>query len=226
MQKLTLEFLVSLFSAPRLRSYASNEDISSDSIIENYHFNIKLSESLLPSLHYFEVLLRNKIDHIFQEYYGKNWLLNIPNALQISTQDLQKIHAVIHKISRQKNNYYSNDDIVAQMSFGFWCAFFHKKYDPIIWHRKNAIISVFPHLSKNCRTRSYIEQKIIKIKNLRNRIAHLEPIWHDSSNIYDMHQNILGLIAAMSPLAASLLQDVDRFATIYKNAQQYEPLDS
>jgi len=215
MEDLTIEQLISLFSQSRLNTYIRSH-ATADRVLHAYHMNIKLSEAMVPALHYFEILLRNGIDKIFRTYYGQNWLLAIPQSLILSEQDVQKIQKMIDRITIEKRSSPVQDDILAQMSFGFWCSFFHKRYDPILWHRKDAIKTVFPYLNKSHRTRIYIEQKVVKIKILRNRIAHLEPIWNNSkSSIFDIYKMAIELIGAMSPCAIAMLEKLDRFPAVY-----------
>jgi len=110
-------------------------------------------------------------------------------------------------------------DIVSRLSFGFWCALFHKRLDPILWHRKHAIRSIFPNLKREYQTRKYVEQRILRIKNIRNRIAHHERIWDDSSDKYQLcaaYKDCRDLIFAMSKGSIILLDQVDRFPKIFK----------
>ena len=102
------------------------------------------------------------------------------------------------------------------MTFGFWCAFFHRKYDPIIWHRKHALKTLCPNLPRVNRKRSYIEKQLLKIKDLRNRIAHHEPIINNHYDINEIHSLCHKLIKAFSADAFSFLQSIDNFPKVYK----------
>jgi abortive infection bacteriophage resistance protein len=103
------------------------------------------------------------------------------------------------------------------MTFGFWCSFFHKKYDPIIWHRKDTFKIIFPNLPRINRKRSYIEGKILKIKEIRNRIAHHEPVWNRKISILNAHIMCHELIEAISFDAINMLRMIDRFPKIYES---------
>lgn len=215
MKNFTFETLNYIFSKTRLSPYLKDGDNVKD-VLEKYHSNIILSEAMIPSLHYLEICLRNRIDQLFKKTYASDWLITIPHELILSTEDLQKIGKISRRIRRESRREPIHDDIVAQMTFGFWCSFFHKKYDPVIWHRKNFITSVFPNLPRNQRKRSYIEQKILKIKEVRNRIAHHEPIWNRSSSVHLSYSVCIGLIQAISQEALDLMKLIDRFPAIEK----------
>ena len=105
---------------------------------------------------------------------------------------------------------------VAQMSFGFWSAYFHKRFDPVIWHKKNALETIFPHLLPPQRTRKLIQPKLLLVKDMRNRIAHHEPVWNTQPNIMNIHQICHELIAAMSPDAAEKLKQIDRLPQVWR----------
>lgn len=211
-QHLTIEHLVSLFSKPRVYAYLDENDIP-QTVLNKYHKNIILSEAMIPVLHYFEVLLRNQTDKVIKKYYGEDWLIHAPSPLISSSKDIKKISEIIDKLSREQRKL-SHDTVLSQMTFGFWCAFFHKRYDPLLWHRKNALKSIFPYLQKKNRTRSHIEQKLLKIKSIRNRIAHHEPVWNLPVSIDEVHQISCELIKAMSPNALDLLSKIDRFPEV------------
>jgi hypothetical protein len=212
-ERITFELLNLIFSKARISPYQAKGD-SAAQVLAKYHRNILLSEAMLPTLHYLEICLRNRIDQVLKEYYSSNWLIDTPKKLMISDLDIKKILDIAEKVRRENNREPVHDDIVAQMTFGFWCSFFFRKYDPIIWQRKNAIKTVFPNLARINRTRSYIEGKIIKIKEVRNRIAHHEPVWNSEVSIINAHTICYELIQAMSNEALDTLRSIDRFPDI------------
>lgn len=214
MKNITFETLNEIFSKARISPYLKNED-NAEKVLFKYHLNIALSEAMIPILHYFEICFRNRVDQIINEYYSSNWLIDLPNSLLISDQDVKKIKEVISKIRRGNKGVCLHDDIVGQMTFGFWCSFFHRKYDPIIWHRKDAIKTMFPNLRRMHRKRSYLEDKIFKIKDIRNRIAHHEPIWDREVLLFEAYTMCHEFLQAMSQDAADMLKTIDRFPSVY-----------
>lgn len=214
MKHLTFDTLYSIFSKARMQPYLRNNDDPKQAL-KRYHDNIRLSEAMIPTLHYFEICLRNRMDYILKKYFSSSWLLQPPSHLMLSEQDKKKIEDVILKTRKISKREPHHDDIVAQMTFGFWCAFFHRKYDPVIWHRKDAIRTVFPNLLRHNRRRTHVEDKILILKEIRNRIAHHEPVWNRKISILDAHTVAHELIFAMSLDAVSLLKAIDQFPSIY-----------
>ena len=216
MDNITFNNINHLFSTSRISPYFQTGD-SPREVLNKYHLNIMLSEAMVPTLHYLEVCLRNRIDHLFCKLYGLNWLIQIPKNLPITVEDIKRIDKIKARIKREYKREPAHGDILSQMAFGFWCSFFHRKYDPIIWHRKNSINSVFPNLPRFNRKRSYIEKKILIIKDVRNRIAHHEPIWNMVISIEEVHRMCIEIINAISIEASSQLQMIDRFPKVNKD---------
>ena len=120
---------------------------------------------------------------------------------------------------REKHRHPNHDDYVAQVSFGFWYSYFFKRFDPLIWHKKNALESVFPNMPKEKRLRKLIQPELLAVKNMRNRIAHHEPVWNTRPNIMEAHRICRGLIIAMSPEAFERLKQVDRLLRVWDHKE-------
>ena len=75
---------------------------------------------------------------------------------------------------------------------------------------------ILPNLLKSERKRTYLENKIFKIRELRNRVAHHEPIWNMQYSINELHQLCYDIISAMSEEALQMLKTIDRFPEVYQ----------
>jgi hypothetical protein len=215
---MTLDKLRHVLSKERLVSYGENEN-NAEIIIKKYNENVLLCEAMYPALHYFEVLLRNHMNFTIGKLYNEGWLLKIPPHLQLSNKDILKINEIKDQFFKEKKKVATHSDVVSRLSFGFWCALFHKRFDPVLWHRKNALRSIFPNMKRENQTRRYVESKILKIKKIRNRIAHHERIWgnnKDTYQVYAAYNDCVGLIQAMSYESLNLLKMSDRFLKVYK----------
>lgn len=210
MKNITFDVLNNIFSASRVHPYREQTDSPEQTLLK-YHQNIKIGILLLPSLHYLEICLRNQVDRALRNLYSEEWLIDPPEQLNLSEQDIRKIQKIKGAVFKTRREEATQDDIVAQLSFGFWCSLLQKKYDPIIWQRKNVFKTVFPNIEKSKRTRKYIEPQIIEIKKVRNRIAHHEPIWKNAKSISEVHTMCCRLIRAMSKEAFEMLESIDVF---------------
>jgi len=209
---MTQQPLKDIFPETRLAPYYKAGDDFVQAFAR-YQWNIQLAESMLPALHYLEVGLRNRLNVLIGIHYGQDWLITRPKIL-LSDEQGRILNEMRDRYLREKRREPNHDDLVSRMSFGFWFSYFHKRFDPILWHRKKAMETVFPYLPQSQRVRSYIQPKLGIIKEMRNRIAHHEPVWNTTPSLYDVHQTCIELVAAMSPEAAQRLAEIDRFPII------------
>ncbi len=212
---MTQHLLLDVFPEVRMAPYHKAGE-GFEQAFARYQWNICLAEAMLPSLHYLEVSLRNKLNVLIGLYYGHDWLIRRP-AILLSAEQNRILNDIRDRHMREKRKEPGHDDLVARMSFGFWFAYFHKRFDPIIWHRKKAMETVFPHLPPERRLRTYIQPKLGAVKDMRNRIAHHEPVWNMKPSIMEIHQTCHALVAAMSPEAAERLKQIDRLPQVWRD---------
>jgi hypothetical protein len=171
---------------------------------------------MLPSLNYLEVGLRNAMNKIITGLYGADWLLAIPSKLDFSFEDVRNVDNLKIDIQTTKGYPAKHDDVLARLGFGFWIAFFHKRYIAGLWSRgKNPLVSVFPNMAPALRTRELVFTRLRTIKDLRNRIAHHEPIWKMTPTVDETHRTCFEIIHGMSVAAAEELAKIDRFSSVY-----------
>lgn len=206
-----LQSLIEVFSEARLCAYKRPGENNEQSFTR-YQNNIRISESLLPVLHYIEIILRNRLNKAIKEIYGEEWLIELPKSIRMDDGNLAKLNATKRHYQIIKQCLPTHDDLVALMTFGFWANLFHKRYDSVLWQRKYFTVTVFPHLERDKRSRHLIKPKLQIIKDLRNRIAHHEPIWNWNPSVVVVHKLCLELVGAMSQEALVRLKEVDRFS--------------
>ncbi len=118
------------------------------------------------------------------------------------------------------------DAVIAELTFGFWVGIFERNYNDInsparLWPHLEPV--VFPNLKPAERKASAILYQLKSIKDLRNRMAHYEPIWkHASVNnvssaltyLNNSIDQIVTLVRGISHERANLLQvsGMERFA--------------
>ena len=105
------------------------------------------------------------------------------------------------------------DRIIAELTFGFWTSLLDRRYERL-WHQ--IIRTTFPHMPRTNRTRQNLSSRFNKIRNLRNRVFHHEPIWY-WQDLQQQHQDMLEALSWMSPEMKELVMTVDRFETTYND---------
>lgn len=211
-----LREITKVLSKERLVPYAKDSSTASQVLLK-YKLNVLLCESMYPSLHYLEICLRNQINQTFKKLFTVDWLIQISKKLYLSDKTKNDIAKIKNKFLDSKKYSPKHEDILSQMTFGFWCSFFSKKYDSDIWHKKHAIAYTFPNLPRRNRKSTIINNALIKIKTLRNRIAHHEPVWNRVNFVKTSHMHCHQLVGACSSAALSLLKSVDRFPSVVEN---------
>lgn len=102
--------------------------------------------------------------------------------------------------------------IIAELPFGFWSGLFNAPYESILWQKY--LTQVFPHAPRKERTRSNLSRKLNRIRQIRNRIFHHEPVW-SWWDLARKHADIVEAIGWISPELQELLKGIDRFPEIH-----------
>ena len=161
----------------RMNRYLVACDGNSRKAMTLYRKNLQLSQELFTLISCFEVALRNSIDKKCISILGDNWLKDGANENGIFDNSKcrltkQNINDAIGKL-----NTYSHFKLVAELGFGFWRFMFAKNQ----FNATNRIVlQIFG--SKPTSTsllqynNTYIFKQLAAINEIRNRIAHHEPI--------------------------------------------------
>lgn len=143
-----------------------------------YRLNLRLSQEMFTIVSCFEVALRNAIDQHILAIQGRNWLQNSVQMDGIFYNKNCKLTAgsITDGMSKLKQNY-THNKLVAELGFGFWRYMFAP-------HQFSAtgknLLQIFPAKPTSTPSIQYnhtfVFNQLAQINNLRNRIAHHEPI--------------------------------------------------
>ncbi|MDT3396139.1 hypothetical protein RKE29_05705 [Streptomyces sp. B1866] len=87
----------------------------------------------------------------------------------------------------------ADGDIIAQLSFGFWRYLLASRYTHTLW--MDALRHAFPHLVPQ--DLGTVERPVHRLHLLRNRIAHLEPVF--ANNIGLDVQDMTAVLGYLCP---------------------------
>jgi Abi-like protein len=145
-----------------------------------YRKNLQLTQELFTVISCFEVALRNAVDAVCLSVLGNNWLQN--SAATSGIFDTPRCFYTKKSINYaitglNLNSVYSHNKLVAELGFGFWRYMFAQ-------NQFNAtgriLLKVFPAKPVSTPTQqynnTYIFNKLASLNELRNRMAHHEPI--------------------------------------------------
>ncbi len=202
---ITLQNIHNSISEPRFQGFLSNSSEDVEKALELYIWNCRLCEALYTSLHVLEVTLRNKFHTKIQEKYGDKWY---DKGILID-RDLARIQEVKKQLSDQKKPHNSGD-IIASLNMGFWLGLLGGKYETKLW--RPCLYYSFPNSGKPFKRKDAFN-KLFSIKNLRNRIAHHEPIYNKPCD--KVYKDLLEVMGWMCKDTETWLNKNSRFDEVY-----------
>lgn len=207
MQQFLAQDIHSVLSRERLESY-QRDGIDEHHAVRRYCWNVALSEALYGPLHVAEIALRNALDAALSQYTGRpDWLLSELDFLdEHGRESVAVARAKLGAAAGQGK-------LVAELTFGFWTSLLNKRYEQTLWVK--AIHGAFPGLAASERTRRTVSSRMEKIRDLRNRVFHHEPIWYRQTLAAD-HADLRAAIGWLSPFASALAEELDRFPEVFE----------
>jgi hypothetical protein len=140
--------------------------------LQLYCWNTSLSQAFYWPLQAFEVTLRNAMADCIADNHGDDWYERIAS---FSTSRRTSVSDETKQIDKAKEKLdkdgigYGHDAIVAAVSFGFWAGLLKEEYKANLWEPH--IQHILPMIG-----RKEAFEKTQYVKDLRNNIAHYEPI--------------------------------------------------
>lgn len=106
--------------------------------------------------------------------------------------------------------------LVAELSFGFWTTLFDVRYEQgrILWPRLFSARLLDASSPRSMRSRKALSPLLNRIRHLRNRVFHHEPIWH-WNDLPQQHQLALQMIGWFSPALRATIEPNDRFVSVH-----------
>jgi hypothetical protein len=183
-------------SPGRFEGYRRSLRDTDDDLLARHLWNLTLAEALYPSLNTFEISLRNSIHETLVAATGAaDWYVaGRQSAFVLAEREQEWVNGAIRAATTRllrSGKSLTHGHIVAELSFGFWVTLFDRRYDVQL---RPYLASMFPCLRAHDRTRKHIARRLEKIRLLRNRIFHHEPIW-SRSDLLNVHGEILETIS-------------------------------
>ena len=206
-----LEQLTTSFSKERLEAYGLN----TKEALAAYCWNTQLSQAFYPALQTLEVTLRNSLHQAISDSYKVNWFDTLPlHALEQTAITKAKTNLTKQKKQLEPSR------VVAELHFGFWTSLLDVRYEhhQLLWPK--LLKPCFPAIPRKLRTRHYLSKQLNRIRNLRNRVFHYEPIWH-WQDLAEQHTILLLIIEWLSPAAKQYVTVLDEFPRIQQQGIGY-----
>lgn len=186
--------VINAISHQRFAPYLAECSGHEKNALDLYWWNVRMSRELYSALHIFEVFLRNSLDQQLRVWNERtedrdaenrrrspDWLLD-PNDLihrkvgdKIATASSHAKNDIGRKEGYPRRP--SHDEVLSQTSFGLWALMMPTKQDSgkkKLW--EEALKYAFPG-AKTSNDEREVVRAIKDTHQLRNRVAHLEPIF-------------------------------------------------
>lgn len=175
--------LIRAFSAARFERYlraCGGDWVKAQAL---YQANIRLSARLFAVLSFFEVVLRNAINahYMSGDRFGPDWLLHQSGPYGfLAARHCEKSRDSVMDALKKLGQDYTHDKVVAILGFTFWrCLFGSKEFAAA----GSTLLQIFPKKPHGAQfNHTYVYKRLHLINELRNRIAHHDPICFSVEN--------------------------------------------
>lgn len=224
-------------SPERLAPYrpAGGDDLA---MVTTYFWNIALCQDLYACLGALEVSLRNGIHHALTVRYGRDDWYDISGLLL--TRERNDVTMAKKEVADAAKPV-TPGRVMAALRFGFWTSILDRAYGdspkgPRFWVSPNSpdLAVAFPHAPQAYQGyRGRIHTRFNRLRKLRNRVFHYEPIWRGAvlpaeqrgqpaqlEPLPALHEQILEAIGWVSPTLEATTRYLETFDDTYQHGRQ------
>lgn len=190
--------LIDVISTSRLSTYKTSFLCSDEEALKMYYWNQALSSEIYVLLHNIEVCLRNRMHTTLSLYISNlnkvevtdnyKWYeffdFDVPDKEDKSKKVLGETGKAVNSSKRKlrsKKLPLTPQNVISNIDFGAWRHILKishlKNKTAIEWHKVNPNIFVHYRSINNWDKRKLLMDRLREIGLLRNRMAHLEPVW-------------------------------------------------
>jgi hypothetical protein len=199
----------SVLSAPRFGTYLRETKGDRHKAMELYCWNTDVSAAFYVVLQFSEISVRNGAVEAIEAEFTKNWHLNRGFAHTLPTLRGGKGYQPKKDLMSCAERLPTAGKVVAELKFAFWQHLFVRGQQERLWDRRFA--AAFPGYENTLsipQARSQMFDDIEKIRKLRNRVAHHEPIF--SRDLSDDLDRLRRTIEWRRPEVARWVDSIER----------------
>lgn len=147
--------------------------------LQLYEWNLRLSAAFMIPIAIAEVALRNAVDTALTDLYGSDWpwdpgfIRELPNPSGTQFNPRRELISTAARHCLPKRT----GKVVADLKFVWWEKILRVRHEGTIWNHK--LLDVFPNAPTSLQVttvREILREAVEDIREVRNRIAHHEPI--------------------------------------------------
>ncbi len=232
-----LSALVEAISHPRLSNYRSFFSTADDAeTLGLYQWNEDTCGALFRAISVVEIVLRNQFHKALGARYGsmgsagsRDWY----NHINLSGHSRQKVQEITHRRHHQqwlaRVPAKSPDDVVSKLTFGFWPHLLDVMHDssnsPLDWGA--ILVDVLPGHRQRQSTywakQSHRDALFVRLdlcNEIRNRIAHHEPIWKLGPLMSETRARLHTKPTQVLPAPANPTESLERLQLYYERVTE------
>lgn len=201
-----------VLSSPRFQTFLNARNNNALKALQLYHWNAQISAAFLYPLHVFEICLRNAVANAAESAYltaDWPWSTAFEQSLP-AAQRFSPRRELVETRDWQPRPPQTTGRVIAELKFAFWVSMYTGRHDGRLWD--HYLSREYPHLPQGmtiAAAREKIRNAADKIRDLRNRIAHHEPIFsRDLKLEYGLIAEIVGYRCGHTAAWMKRTQDV------------------
>lgn len=195
-----LNAIIQCISQARIETYLKCVGHKKGKALELYIWNAKICESFYLPIQAVEITIKNLINETLIKLYGDNWW-DSRKFIQICDREKDKNLKAVFERLINRNQIVSNDNVVSDLTFGFWASLLDSSLNPHIWGKE--FENTFKH-SKGKFDRKMLGANIKRIVKIRNRIFHHEPLINEDISAH--YRTIFQTLYWLNPIKAEWIK--------------------
>ena len=143
-----------------------------------------------------------------------DWYLRLAAVPGLSDLNQEITTAKRHIVKRGETIHAAK--VVAELTLGFWVRLLNVEYELILWRD---LRRAFPYMPKSERKRHNVSAPLNRIRNLRNRVYHNEPIAWNLTTLENLHHEIYKVLGWLNVDLPAFARNLDRFDAVLAAAK-------
>jgi hypothetical protein len=171
-----LTALPKVFSAPRFATYLRATGADKQRALALYRWNMETSAALMVPLQICEIAIRNAAVEAIEAVHGADWPWS--HGFRRSLPNPARGHSPQRELITVASAHTTPGKVVAELKFIFWQKMFTARHDQRIWAQQlRTVLPFLPVEQSISQLRQSLHDDLDKVRDLRNRVAHHEPIF-------------------------------------------------
>lgn len=200
-------------SAPRSSTYLTATGGDMAKAMTLYGWNARVSAALMLPSHFAEITTRNAVSDALTAVYGPQWPWSVTFEQSLPSPKGMAYNPQRDLVQTRKREQ-TTGKVIAELKLALWQSMFTSRHDVRVWDQQ--ILSLFPNAAATSarQVRAQIRTDMESIRQLRNRIAHHEPVF--TRNLDDDLTRMLDLIEMRSDATARWVHEMEEVSRILR----------